>query len=273
MIHRDMRQHDRALTEFEEALPIYEAHLAEDDPERVKLVGAYAYILRTVERKEEAEALYRQSIAEMRRNPEAYPEHLPGDLNNLGYLLRLKGEYAEAEELYREAITSIETHWGEAHPRTLMYRNNLASVLQKQGRGEEAAEQLAQNITLEEGLHGETHWRVGRSHRSLGICRYQIADYAVAAEDFARSRAIFAQALGEDHLWTATSGVCEALARHGAGQAGEAERIWKSAEVILETPDARVDGNVQGILKLMRTWLPAGDPWSTRLDALIAREG
>ena len=274
MSHRDLRQTELAREELREAMTILEANLPEDDSRRVHLMADYAYILRSSGELEESEALYRETIDRMRQDPDNYRQSRPAALNNLAYLLKRKEEYEEAEALYEEAVAGIEAYHGRAHPQTLMYRNNLAATKELLGKNEEARVLLEEAIPLSIQLHGEDHWRVGRAWRSLGVLLFRNGEYADSAEAFHSSGEVFAAGLGPEHLWTATSGALEATSLHLAGDDDQAERTWREAARLLDTPDARVDRNVQGMLKLIRDNLPEGqEAWKARLEVLIPAEG
>jgi serine/threonine-protein kinase len=274
MAHRELRETETAEVEMAEATLILSAELPVDDPNRVRMVADYAYILRAVGKADSSEALYREAIEQMREDPGEYAGSLPASLNNLAYLLKKKEQFAQAEALYREAIAAIETHYGDSHPQTLMYRNNLAATLQRQGKHQEARVQMEMAIPLTIQLHGEEHWRVGRTWRSLGMLLFIAAEYADSADAFRESVQVFGAGLGPEHLWTATAGALEATSLHMAGEEARADEVWRGAARILDTPDARVDGNVQGMLRLMRDEIPEGqDAWKARLESLISAEG
>ena len=223
---------------------------------------------------DEAEALYREALAGMREDRSQYRHAFPAALNNLAYLLKKKEEYQEAEVLYTEAIDLVEKVFGKSHPRSILYRNNLAATLELGGKVDEARKQMEESIPLTAQLHGEDHWRVGRAWRSLGVLLFRNGEFADSAEAFHTSGEVFARGLGPDHLWTATSGVLEATSLYLAGEEDEADRVWRQAAVLLDTPDARVDDNVQGMIRLVHDNLPEGNrDWEARLETLMSADG
>lgn len=273
MSHRDLRQPEQAREELREAMAILDAHLPEDDSRRVHMMADYAYVLRATGDLEESEVLYRETIDRMRQDPDSYMNSRPAALNNLAYLLRKKEAYEEAEDLYGEAVAAMETYHGAAHPRTLMYRNNLAVTKELLGKDEEAQVLLEEAIPLNIQLHGEDHWRVGRAWRSLGVFFFQTGQYPDSAEAFRKSGDVFAAGLGPDHLWTATAGALEATGLHMAGEEVRADDVWRRAAGVLDSPDARVDRNVQGMLRLIRDKMPEGqEAWVARLESLMPAE-
>lgn len=123
-----------------------------DDPIGVAAdAAALASILETVERWDEAEALYREALAIYRDAGDGYEEAMT--LNGLAAVLRFSGRVAEAEPLFRHALAAMEVERGPAHPETATVRNNLAMLLNATDRPEEAAPLLRRALDdLTDGL-------------------------------------------------------------------------------------------------------------------------
>ncbi len=271
MIHRDLREFELAETELREAEAIYEAKLAPDDRLRTTINIDLAYVLRTVGKVEEAEALYRGAISVMRERQDEFGKALPGALNNLAYLLRRNEELEEAVVFYREAITANETHYWEFHPSTLMFRNNLATTLQVLDRTEETRQELETIIVLQEHLTGPDHWQAGVSHRSLGYFSFQNGDFAAGSVEFEIAYDTFVRVLDEGHMWTAAVCLQLATCQYLSGEKAGAEEKMAWFYPLLDTEQAHADGNVRQTLNLMIANMPAGhDYWLEKLKSLQA---
>ena len=271
LAHRDQRDFERAEVELRAALDIYAAQLPQNDKVRIAAQVDLAYVLRTVKKEDEAEALYRETIPALRNRSAEFPQALPGALNNLAYLLRKKGEYAEAEVIYREAIERNESYYGEAHPSTLMFRNNLAVVLRELGKMTETRQELTTIIEQQEHLAGTEHWRTGTAHRALGYFLFVIEDYAAAGVELSAAYNNFSNGLGADHLWTAAAAAQLATVLHLNGERSAANQLWRKNRPLLVSEAARSDANVQRTLHLMVENMPAeGDVWRQKLSEVMA---
>ena len=78
---------------------------------------------------DEAEPLYRRSLAgkEEALGP-AHPDTL-NTVGNLAILFAQQGKYDEAEPMFRRQLAGEEEALGPAHPKTLSTMNNLALLL------------------------------------------------------------------------------------------------------------------------------------------------
>src|SRR6185503_19523521 len=100
---------------------------------RVRALDAQASQLKTRGKYDEAESLYRQSLAlnEATLGPD-HPE-VGASLNNLAALCEARGNYAEANRLFQRAITIKEKLLPPDHPSLAVSLNNVATVYFAQG--------------------------------------------------------------------------------------------------------------------------------------------
>ncbi|MGH9784645.1 MAG: tetratricopeptide repeat protein, partial [Terriglobia bacterium] len=99
---------------------------------------------------EEAEKVYRHSLAF--REKFFGPEHLlvATGLNNLGMLYRDQERYAEAATLLRRSLAITERAWGANHPNVARRLCNLARVYQKQEKYAEAKPLFERSLAISE---------------------------------------------------------------------------------------------------------------------------
>jgi tetratricopeptide (TPR) repeat protein len=108
------------------------------------LLNRTGYYYNSQGRYEEAEPLYLDALAMMKRLlGEAHPD-VATSLNNLAGLYESQGRYKEAEPLLLEALTMRKQLLGEAHPAVASSLFNLGALRYNQGRYSEAQTLLLQ---------------------------------------------------------------------------------------------------------------------------------
>src|SRR5437667_12876545 len=118
-------------------------------------------------RTDEAEGLYRESLAMSRKLLGNDHMDISGTLNNLAILLRNQGRLEEAERTYREAL-AISQKLQKEHPFVANQLNNLALVLRNQNKLEEAESLYRQALAMREKLLGSEHPDVIGTRNDLG---------------------------------------------------------------------------------------------------------
>jgi tetratricopeptide (TPR) repeat protein len=138
--------------------------LGEEHPAVAASLNNLAALLTAQGKYDEAEPLYRQSLAIDRKvsalmsvclfhraSCQVYGDQHPKvatDLNNLAELLYTKGKYDEAEPLYRQAIGVWRTALGEEHLLVATGLNNLAALLEIQVKYDEAEPLYQQSLAI-----------------------------------------------------------------------------------------------------------------------------
>jgi tetratricopeptide (TPR) repeat protein len=117
--------------------------------------AALASILETLERWDEAEALYREAVAVYEEIGDDYEAAMT--LNGLAAVLRFSGKVREAEPLFRRALTMMEDARGPDHPETATVRNNLAMLLNATARPAEALPLLEEAMRDLTDVLGASH--------------------------------------------------------------------------------------------------------------------
>jgi eukaryotic-like serine/threonine-protein kinase len=212
---RELNKPDSALIYFQIASNlagnVYEA----SDNRLANLRIDYAYILRGLDRLDEAEEIYRTELSELRSAGISETETVTILLNNLAYLLRLKEEFDESYKYYGTSLKIHEKIFGEGHPRTVMISNNMATVAYFNDRSDLADSLFNESLERTRNFQDEDHWRLGSAHMALARFYHTIGKYSEADSLFRIAHQIYSDALGEDHDWTT-----EVLNRHAHTLAG-----------------------------------------------------
>ena len=203
----------RAIRSAREAVAILHRLDRSGPTDLLSAQNALALTLRSQNRLDEAEPIYRSILTIQRRTlPEGHSD-LAATLNNLAYLLRTREAYGEAEPLYREALSILQSVYGRTHPDALMLMSNLAFVLHRQGNIDETEQVLREKIELTRQRYGSDHWRTGSALVSgVGRLLMKENDCARALPALRNGLSIWERGLGADHPWTAQArgmvGIC-----------------------------------------------------------------
>ncbi|TVQ14658.1 MAG: tetratricopeptide repeat protein, partial [Balneolaceae bacterium] len=172
------------------------------DRRMTQLKAQYAYILRALDRLDEAEEIYREVILALTEPAITDSIIVASVTNNLGYLLRLKERYDEAIDYYQISLDVHEGLYGINHPRTVMINNNLAVVNDLAGRTGRAESLLLESLKRTKANQPDDHWRVGSGHAALARFYSKNEMFHQADSMFTVAHQLYTRALGEDHEWT-----------------------------------------------------------------------
>jgi tetratricopeptide (TPR) repeat protein len=153
----------------------------------------------------DAEQLYRHTLAI--REKHLGPEHpdVATNLNNLAILLKDKADYAAAEPLYRRALAIMEKHLGSEHADVAVILNNLAALLHTLGNSSEAEPLYRRGLEIREKQLGPNHPDVANSLYALAIFLQAKGQYGEAEPLYRRALEIREKKLGPKHPRTAQS--------------------------------------------------------------------
>jgi CRP-like cAMP-binding protein/tetratricopeptide (TPR) repeat protein len=131
------------------------AFLSRDDPAAMTARGSLADTLVRRGRSGQAEALYRELLADRRRVQG--DDHLDtlATRHDLAAAIGMQGRFSEAEQLYRELLADDYRLLGPGHRETLAARYKLARMIGLQGRYAEAAELGEQVLADQRRLLGD----------------------------------------------------------------------------------------------------------------------
>ncbi|MFU8861346.1 MAG: protein kinase domain-containing protein [Cyclonatronaceae bacterium] len=199
---REAGSPDSAAIFMDRAYTLGSTVYEESDRRMVRLKSEYAFILRGLDRLDEAEAIYREVLSAVTVPEVTDTLTAASTMNNLAYLLRLRERYDEAAEFYRISLALHEGYYGDTHPRTIMINNNMASAYSLAGSHITAESLFLESLERSRLGQPENHWRTGSSHAVLGRFYHSIGRYNEADSMFVKAHAIYVIALGEDHEWT-----------------------------------------------------------------------
>jgi tetratricopeptide (TPR) repeat protein len=189
--------------------------LGEEHPDVAGSLNNLAALLEAQGKYDEAEPLYRQSLAIDRKvsvlmyvclfhrtSSQVYGDEHPEvatDLNNLAVLLEAQGKYNEAEPVYRQSLVIMRMVLGEEHPDVTTSLNNLAALLNAQGKYDESIPLLRQSLGIMRKVLGEEHPAVATALNNLAeLLRAQGKDDE-AEPLYRQSLEILRKILGEEH--------------------------------------------------------------------------
>ena len=113
----------------------------------------------------EAEPLYKESLAIMKKVFRDEHHEVAQSLNNLAELYRQQGKYAEAEPLYKESLAIMKKVFGDEHPDVATSLNNLALLYKTQGKYDEAEPLYKESLAIRKKVFGDEHPDVAQSGR------------------------------------------------------------------------------------------------------------
>jgi CHAT domain-containing protein/Tfp pilus assembly protein PilF len=193
-----------------------------------------ARVYRAQSRHDEAEALYRRTLAI--REKAHGPEHpdVARTLYDLAVVYENQSKHGEAETLFRRALAIRERALGQDHPEMPRTLHDLALVLKNLGKYAEAADLLQRTLAIREKALGRDHPDLGPILNNLAVVYDFQGKYRDAVELYRRKLAIVENAQGRDHPDSAESLNNLAIALHHQGRFGEAEELYQRALALYE---------------------------------------
>lgn len=217
-----------------------------------------AITLSTLERYDEAEPLYQESL-EIHRNAEGedHPGYLQS-LNNLGMFYYRRGRYDEAELRLREAYEGSRTALGDEHPETANYLNNLAQVFRDTDRLVDAEAAWGRVLAIDSAALGPDHRILADRLNNLGAVLVLEGKYTAAERHFLEARRIYVANLGEDHFLVATSNnlLGDCLAKEGRFEEAEplAVQGYETIAAAFPPEHRRTRAALQHVIDMYDAW-------------------
>ncbi|CAM9521442.1 unnamed protein product [Ectocarpus sp. 4 AP-2014] len=250
------------LTDAERKLREFEDHDSKEsrralDRENIAR-SRLAHVLGERGKYEEAETLYRRSLAidEKVYGPD-HPEVAAG-LNSWAEFLRSQGKYEEAAPLYVRSLGIREKLYGPDHPEIASSLNNWALLLTSQGKYEEAEPLYVRSLAIREKVLGPDHPDVAISlnnwagllntQESLHLVHHIEGKYNKAEPLYVRSLAIHEKVYSYDHPAVATGLNNWAEVLRNQGKNDEAEPLYQRAQEILEKSLGRDHPDIATVL-------------------------
>jgi CRP-like cAMP-binding protein/tetratricopeptide (TPR) repeat protein len=201
------------------------AFLRPDDPAALTARGYLARTLVRRGRSGDAEAIYRELLADrIRIQGEDHLDTL-ATRHGLAAALGVQGRFAEAEELYRRLLADDDRLRGPDHRETLAARYNLARMIGLQGRYAEADELSRQVLEVQRQVLGPDDPDCLASRQHLARLAGKAGRYAEAEAMYRRVLADRRRVLGDDHPDTLATRHRLARIIGQRGRYGEAEEL------------------------------------------------
>jgi CRP-like cAMP-binding protein/tetratricopeptide (TPR) repeat protein len=201
------------------------AFLSRDDPAAMTARGCLADTLVRRGRSGEAEALYRELLADrVRVQGDDHLDTLT-TRHDLAAAIGMQGRYGEAEQLYRELLDDDYRLLGPGHRETLAARYNQARMIGLQGRYAEA-EELGRGVLADQlRLLGESDPDSLTTRQSLARITGKAGRYVDAERMYRQVLADRRRVLGNDHPDTLATRHRLARMIGLQGRYGEAEEL------------------------------------------------
>lgn len=226
---------------YDQALPLQEqavalAHQLYDRPHReiAQSTQVLGEIYRQQSRYEDAEALFREVLADYQVLGLGDSLVAGTTLTGLGEALRQQGDFAEAEVFYSRALDMRRKAFPSGNPAVTQSLNNYALNLWRQGRVREAEPIFREALSAYQRQLPSDHPRIAAVMHNLGLVHRDLGQYDEAERMFRDSIVIKRSRLGEKHWRVAISLRNLARVYQQRGDLVEAERLAREALIVQE---------------------------------------
>jgi serine/threonine protein kinase/Flp pilus assembly protein TadD len=196
---RHLGRYEDEEREAREAVALRRQVLGRSAAVTLEAVATVAVALDVRGRLDEAEAVLREGMADVAKDPNEDRRGLESLAAGLARVLSAKGEYAEAERLAREGLALRTKAYGDTHPVVATALLDLAVVLWSLGRLEEAEAADRRALALMEAARGPEHPSVGTALANLSLVLLDEGRSEEAEAAIRRALEISRRALGKDH--------------------------------------------------------------------------
>jgi serine/threonine protein kinase/Flp pilus assembly protein TadD len=228
--------------------------------------------LKKLGRLDEAEGLYRESLAIRREIAGKDDEEAVSTITSLAELLRVQGRLDEAEALHREALAAARRIHGSTHPLVGSCLNNLGLVLQDREEFKAAERVLREALEHDRRLYRGDHPGLANRMNNLAALLKTMERYDEAETMHRQALAIRRESFGENHPEVAGSLNNLSVLLMARGEYDEAERLQREALAIVRTllgsdhPHVGISlYNLGKLLQKKRDWVGAEIAFSEAL--------
>ncbi len=226
--YRETDRYDQARLLFEEALSIYRSHDVEST-DQARVLSALAQLLRKQRHYEEAETLFHDAIAMLRRvTTNSDHNELALGLKNLAMLQRVQGNFPAAETNMLEAIAMEERLLGSEHPEYTQGLRDLAGILADMERYDEAKMLSLRALEIQERVLGLTHPYTAYTLQNLGLLTYRQGQLATAEDFLRRTLSIQREVHGKESAAVARTLYLLGTVLQERGNHAEAQLLYES---------------------------------------------
>ncbi len=198
-----------------------------EHPYVAEALNDVAFTLRKQGRYDEAEPLYRESIAIKRRLLGEDHPAVATSLNNLGVMFGIAGRYDEVGPLFEEALAIRRDRYGEVHPSVGSTLSSLSMLAITQEDYELAVAQQNEALGIFEQLYDGDHPSITNTLLNKAQVRYRQGQFRDAERIYRDALAMERRLRGGDH-----EQVAKTLNNVGASLIGQAR--YDDAQPFLE---------------------------------------
>jgi tetratricopeptide (TPR) repeat protein/predicted Ser/Thr protein kinase len=228
ILRADIGQLDSAEVLQREALALRKQR--GNDPSAIaNSLANLAGVIQKRRRFEEAEALQREALLQLRRLPTEGGFNVFIALNNLASLLRSQGKLTEAKELLEQARDCGIRLAGPEHPRISAVLGNLGAVLEEQGNLSEAENLHRQALSITRKSRGDRHPSVAGALHNVALVLQKRGQIDEAEALHREALAVRRTAFGNEHKFVAESLNNLGDALYLQDKWGEAESLHREA--------------------------------------------
>ena len=183
----------------EEALEIRIGHLGSEHADVATSLKRIAWLDRQQGRFEEAEARYRQVLAQQERTLPADDLAIAKTLRSLAAIERVRGEVVRAEVTGRRALAITRGALGPDHPDAGGALRVTAGACIAQGKIDDAQQMLEEALRIDHLAYGERHVATASDLNNLAHIQFMRGDLAAASGLLERSLATWESIYPEGH--------------------------------------------------------------------------
>ncbi len=230
-LYTRLERYDEAERFLQRAFSIRKKVL--EDPETARTICALARMNHSRGNRDNAERLYRQSLAIREKILGREHPDVAESLTGLAGVLSLR-RIDEAERLARRSLSVREKALGENHPDVAESLSRLAEVTLEIGKPSEIESHLRRAITIRETSLGQAHPDLAESLINLGVFFDKRSQCREAEAPMRRGIAILENAYGVNHSVVARSYLALANVIAGQSRESEFEELINRAIAVLE---------------------------------------
>jgi Tfp pilus assembly protein PilF len=244
-VYENLGEPALAEARWHDALALFkDAHLV-DANSGIAALHNYGAFLRDQSRFNEAEEIFRSTLASREKTygPD-WPETAV-EINSLGLLYLQWGRYADAEQALRRALAIQEKQGGPPTETKTFVLINLASLEQDKGRYKLAEEFHHRALGMREQLYGKDSAQVARTLRTIAgdeLLLWRLS----AAEDLARQAIALGEANGDTFRYQ-TSAAWQLLGQIQAGEQRPKDALFSMGKAVA-LDEALVNAERRGLV-------------------------
>ncbi len=201
-------------------------------PALAEAINDLASMLEDNNQYDQAESLFKESLAMMRRLYGDKHPYIATALTNLALLSMKKGDLARSEATYREVLSMQRELLGDNHPDVAETLSKIAFVQYENGNKKQGLATLQESLRMYQRLFPGDHPEVARIMNREGFWLTLADNYAAADRDLRTALAMRRRLLDKSHPDIAASLAHLAILEVATGKFADAARDAHEAKVI-----------------------------------------